>query len=59
MESETTRVLEGLVRAVVLDDGSWSYCPGCGMEMEVEPGDETGWCPTCSARVKLEGLNQL
>lgn len=51
--------LEELVAATAIDEGPWLYCPSCGTELEVELGDDMGWCETCNTKVRLEGLNML
>lgn len=60
MQSETVRILEDLVRAVMMDDGSWCYCQVCGMEISpIEPDAEWSWCANCHSKVKVDGLRSL
>ena len=52
--------LYDLVDARAIDEGSWLYCPVCGMELSlIEPDSDVAWCQTCNAKVKVEALRSL
>ena len=59
VESEGFETLEQMLKATVFDSVSPGICvnPECNYTVEVEPGQNRGWCEACGTQTVHSALN--